>query len=289
MTDRMWYYSRGGQQQGPINTPELKQLISTGQLQGADLVWTDQMENWAPASSVKGLFSAEGVAADAASEIDSPAASSSTEPSGSPYAQQFSAATQLAGAASREAAGALTALISDPIGGLGPCFQKLGNTRALQVGVVFLVAFLLMMLLTVFTRGSIIPMLGPGSGSTAKAFFSTLLATVAAVGAMVGISALFRTTQKSPVGIEADIYTIGVALLPMGIAVVLASILNVNSEVVLWIVLLLLTFAAIFSILILYTGQLGIVRLSERLAAVAIGCMVAAALLAMRIVGAIAS
>ena len=47
MTDRMWYYSHGGQQKGPINTAQLKQLASTGQLQPADLVWTDQMENWA--------------------------------------------------------------------------------------------------------------------------------------------------------------------------------------------------------------------------------------------------
>jgi uncharacterized protein DUF4339 len=287
MTDRMWYYTRGGQQQGPINTPQLKQLISTGQIQAADLVWTDQMENWKPAGEVKDLLSSEGGATDAPAAATAPAVSSGAEATGSQYSQQFSAATQLAGAASREAAGAMTALVSDPIGGLAPCFQKLGSTRALQVGIVFLVAFLLLRLVTVFTGGSVIPIPGFGAGSTAKAFFGTLLMTVAAVGAMIGVSTLFRITSKSAVGLEGDLYTVGAALLPLGIALFSASILNVNSEVVLWIVLLVVTFAAIFTVLMLFTGQIKIAGLSERFAAVAVGCMVAAALLAARIVGAI--
>jgi hypothetical protein len=289
MTDRMWYYTRGGQQQGPINTPQLKQLISLGQVAAADLVWTDQMENWAPASTVKELISTEAatpIAGGAALAETLPGSQPADSPTGT-YAQQFTSATQVAGAASREAVGALTTLISDPIGGLAPCFQKLGSTRALQVGAVFLSAFLLLMLLTVFTGGSMIPMPGFGAGSTAKAFFSTLLTTVAAVGAMVGISTLFRITSKSAVGLEADLYTIGAALLPLGIALFVASILNVNSEVVLWIVLLLVAFASIFTVLMIFTGQVKIAGLSERFAAVAVGCIVAGALLAARIFGAI--
>ncbi len=112
MTDRMWYYSHGGQQKGPINTAQLKQLAANGQLQLADLVWTDQMENWAAASTVKGLFSSEGVAATAGGPplADTlPGSQHADSPTGA-YAQQFSSATQVAGAASREAAGALTTL-----------------------------------------------------------------------------------------------------------------------------------------------------------------------------------
>jgi hypothetical protein len=288
MTDRMWYYTRGGQQQGPINTPQLKQLISTGQLKAADLVWTDQMENWKPAGEVPGLFSSEGGLADTLAAAGTPAASLGSEASGSQYSQQFSAATQLAGAASREAAGALTTLVSDPIGGLAPCFQKLGSTRGLQVGAVFLTASLLLMLLTVFIGVSnVLPLGSLSGGSKAKLFFQMLLSLVAAAGAMIGISALFRVMKKSPVGIEADLYTVGAALLPLAVAMFLGSILNTQSQIVAWVVGVVWAFAFVFSVLILYTGQSRIAQHSERLAALAVGCMIAAAMLATHILGAI--
>ena len=52
-----WYYSRGGQQHGPVSVSELKQLAASGKLLPSDLVWKDGMDEWAPASKVKGLFS----------------------------------------------------------------------------------------------------------------------------------------------------------------------------------------------------------------------------------------
>jgi hypothetical protein len=287
MADRQWYYSRGGQQQGPVNTPQLKQLLSSGQLQPTDLVWTDQMDNWAPANSVKGLFTGDGGVADPHAAEDASVESAGTEAAGVQYAQQFSAATQLAGTASREAAGALTTLISDPIGGLAPCFVKLGKIRALQVGVVFLAAFLVVMLLTVFLGGSSMLSLGGLSGSSkAKLFFQMLLKLVAAGGAMIGISALFRVMKKSSVGLEADLFTVGAGLLPLAVATFLGSILNTQSQIVAWIVHIVMAFAFVFSVLILYTGQSRIAQHSERLAAVAVGCMFAAAMLATEILSA---
>ena len=287
MTDRQWYYSRGGQQQGPINTPQLKQLISSGQLQPTDLVWTDQMENWAPANSVKGLFTEEGGAADSHAAGDAAVASAGTEPAGGQYAQQFSAATQMAGTASREAAGALTTLVSDPIGGLAPCFQKLGNVRALQVGVVFLAGFLVVMLLTVFIGGSSIFSLGGLSGgSKAKLFFQMLLKLVVAAGAMIGVSTLFRVMRKSPAGLEADVFVVGAALLPLAVATFLGSILNTQSQIVAWIVHIIGAFAFVLSVLILYAGQSRIAQHNERLAALAVGCMFGAAILATDILSA---
>ena len=41
-----WYYSKGGQQHGPINAEGLKQLAATGQLQPSDLVWREGMAAW---------------------------------------------------------------------------------------------------------------------------------------------------------------------------------------------------------------------------------------------------
>ena len=50
--------SKGGQQQGPVSSKQLKQMAATGQLQPTDLVWKEGMEQWVAASSIKGLFAA---------------------------------------------------------------------------------------------------------------------------------------------------------------------------------------------------------------------------------------
>lgn len=52
-----WHYTLNGQPAAvPVSAPQLKQLAASGQLKPTDLVWQDGMLEWAPASSVKGLF-----------------------------------------------------------------------------------------------------------------------------------------------------------------------------------------------------------------------------------------
>jgi TM2 domain-containing membrane protein YozV len=51
-----WYYALLGQQYGPVPEEELRNLVSGGQLLPGDVVWTEGMTEWAPASQVKGLF-----------------------------------------------------------------------------------------------------------------------------------------------------------------------------------------------------------------------------------------
>ncbi len=51
-----WYLSRNGQRTGvPISVTQLRALAQRGQLLPADLVWTEGMPQWVPASSLKGL------------------------------------------------------------------------------------------------------------------------------------------------------------------------------------------------------------------------------------------
>src|SRR4051812_18447658 len=50
-----WYYLRGGQQQGPIGSAELKQLAATGGLGADDMVWKEGMAEWIKAGTVTGL------------------------------------------------------------------------------------------------------------------------------------------------------------------------------------------------------------------------------------------
>lgn len=54
-----WHYAKNGQQFGPINTTQLKQLAAEGQLAPTDMIWKEGMAEWAPAGSVKGLFTQE--------------------------------------------------------------------------------------------------------------------------------------------------------------------------------------------------------------------------------------
>ncbi len=51
-----WFFSKGGQQLGPVSSEQLKQLAASDQLQPSDLVWKDGMSQWIEARKVKGVF-----------------------------------------------------------------------------------------------------------------------------------------------------------------------------------------------------------------------------------------
>lgn len=52
-----WFYSKQGQQQGPVTFEELVVLAKSGELDPrGDLVWGPKMQNWEPSGDVKGLF-----------------------------------------------------------------------------------------------------------------------------------------------------------------------------------------------------------------------------------------
>lgn len=54
--DRTWFYAADGQdKKGPVSDGEMKQLLASGQLTAATLVWSEGMANWAPAGSIAGL------------------------------------------------------------------------------------------------------------------------------------------------------------------------------------------------------------------------------------------
>lgn len=55
-----WYYSQGGEQNGPVSANELKELAISGTLSPSDLVWKEGMDKWTSASTVKELFQATG-------------------------------------------------------------------------------------------------------------------------------------------------------------------------------------------------------------------------------------
>jgi hypothetical protein len=63
-----WYYSREGQQRGPLTPTQIKELVAAGKLTPTDLIWKEGLESWIPASRLKGLFSEETLAESGAQE-----------------------------------------------------------------------------------------------------------------------------------------------------------------------------------------------------------------------------
>jgi hypothetical protein len=52
---RSWFYSKDGQQQGPVDEPALRHMLATGEIPPDSLVWTRELGRWRPASEVEDL------------------------------------------------------------------------------------------------------------------------------------------------------------------------------------------------------------------------------------------
>lgn len=51
-----WYYTHSEQQLGPVSKVRLAELASSGAIGSNNLIWKDGLDNWIPASTVKGLL-----------------------------------------------------------------------------------------------------------------------------------------------------------------------------------------------------------------------------------------
>lgn len=79
-----WYYAADGEQAGPVEETELKNLLSEGKISADTLIWKEGMADWSPFSAV---FSGadEGVTAPVPSASASPGHSSPTSASTSGF------------------------------------------------------------------------------------------------------------------------------------------------------------------------------------------------------------
>lgn len=105
MADAIWYYAKHDQQHGPVSAAQLQELVTGGTLLPTDLVWKEGMDDWAPASEVKGLFASAvrqlSTAKPAGTgEPVAPSDAVTTSPAESPPAKPASTAS-LSGSASR--------------------------------------------------------------------------------------------------------------------------------------------------------------------------------------------
>lgn len=51
-----WYYAKSNERLGPVPLAQLRSLIAKGGLQPSDLVWSEHLPGWMPASEVRELF-----------------------------------------------------------------------------------------------------------------------------------------------------------------------------------------------------------------------------------------
>ena len=59
MSDKVWHYTVGDDQFGPVTSDELKKLAAAGKVNPTDQVWKEGMDDWMPANKMQGLFSGQ--------------------------------------------------------------------------------------------------------------------------------------------------------------------------------------------------------------------------------------
>jgi uncharacterized RDD family membrane protein YckC len=92
-----WYFTKRGQQAGPVEWEHLQQLNAAGQLGLDELVWCEGMPEWVPASAVAGLSFKTGDGAATGSPVSNTAAAPAATngnipPTTNPYIPQYAMA-----------------------------------------------------------------------------------------------------------------------------------------------------------------------------------------------------
>ncbi len=174
-------------------------------------------------------------------------------------------------AASRDALAALKTLAGNPVAGLAPAHDALGQARALRVGVLFgvvsMISFLLggYALLPAFMREDLIEFLGFG-GVMKSLFFAIVPFLCTAGGSLV-----VRKVLGGQGSLAGDAFIAGSALLPASLWIVASGMVGfANAEVI----AMLTVFAGCTGILMLFSGFTRISRLSERAGTLAVPVVV---------------
>jgi hypothetical protein len=174
------------------------------------------------------------------------------------------------GASAKDALGSVSSLALNPVGGLGPAYTALGPQRALGAGGALCIVFALLGALSgAIGSERFMMMFGVGLldtnwfGMFIRTFFSMLVLPLAMIAASFGS----RKVLSGNGPLAADVFTVGAALTPLGVALLLSSFLGLgNYELG----LLLMLFASTYLVLMLFAGLTRIGGLTEKAAAPAV-------------------
>ena len=159
---------------------------------------------------------------------------------------------------------AVPSLLLNPVGGLAPAYTALGPDRALGAGLALCVVFAIVSALgTAIGSGQAMMMFGMmGVGANSfVVFLRALIGFLVLPAAMIGASLGARKMLSGSGLLAADVFTIGAALTPLGLALLLSSFLGLgNYELS----MLLMLFAATYLVLMLFTGLTTLGGLTEK-------------------------
>jgi hypothetical protein len=167
----------------------------------------------------------------------------------------------------RDAGETLLLMVRDPVGQMTAGFSKLGAGRAGDAGVILCVISALLMALGLTVGvGNVLGAFALGVSSFGRSsislFFLTLIRFLVMAAVMIGIITKIAGL-KGPLGQE--LFTIGVALAPLGVVVLLAGLLA-GSQLA-W---LLLMFAVIMTVMLVLTGLAGVCGFSSKLTSIGV-------------------
>jgi hypothetical protein len=263
-----WYYANpDGQQGGPIPREQVLGLWQSGAMTPATLVWKEGMANWV-ALSASELGAALGARA------------------GGMGAGAFPGR-----AGQGEVMLAVKGFFADPSGGLLPLCEALGNTGSLWVGLAFCAVIDLCLVLGSFLANWDVDKLpgvtavlgatpsgafGVATGATTSAKMVMVLKFIT-IGvfpllALGGTIAIVRAISGRNARIGYDMLVAGAVLLPLGLLVPVAVLLdNANPDVKMFVYVLLV----VLPLLILNGGLTRVVGISDRGAFLALPVVIA--------------
>jgi hypothetical protein len=174
------------------------------------------------------------------------------------------------GTSAKDALGAVSALALNPVGGLSPAYTALGPTRALGAGAALCVIFALLGALgTMIGSEQFMMMFGFGAidSNWFGLFIRTLFSLLVLPAAMVAASFGSRKVLSGNGPVATDLFTVGAALTPLGIALLLSSLLGLGNYKF---SMLLMLFASTYLVLMLFAGLTRLGGLTEKAAAPAV-------------------
>jgi hypothetical protein len=190
-------------------------------------------------------------------------------------------------AGSQDAVQAFMVLLKDPVGGIAKSFSMFDPGRAMVVGLIFagvyaVAATIAGVILFNAIMGIVGGMMGGGMGMTGVPGFSTgpsfgmvvrmFILYIVQAAALIAGCFLTRMIFKGSGDLNSDIYLGGACLLPAAAGVLIGALLG---YIAWWLLLLPYLFAGCYTILMLYSGCLQIVKIAEQKAALAVPIILA--------------
>jgi hypothetical protein len=219
----VWYVGKAGQQLGPFDFFQVVAGIQNGTFLAADFCWRAGMATWTPLGSLPEF---------------APYARRSPTPGQA--AVQLQAGVERAKQATFGAFEALRIFAFNPVGGLPLAYRAVGKTGALSAGIVFLVAYeVLLVIAARQLMGSFMADLGPKMSIPISMYLRAALVFAVPFAAVALSLAGIRLVARSDETFHADVFVAGIVMLAFGVVALVAGLAGtLNPEIMVALIVL---------------------------------------------------